>query len=302
MPVLMPMALTSAVKTGFQHFLADLDVYRSRFVYKPLDALLTAGLRPKRSAASDLLCIGRIRSANYEKVASAANLIDAVLPGTARRILSYLLRPARLPVTATRVHLLGFGSGATVFLLDVPAEQPASIVLKVYRRSLGKRLAALIEQAEALRGKHKMLSAWYARCDVVVPVWYTIVHGPLLGLPGVACFQPYIDGEKLDIFEDVSDDDLIKLIKEDELLRKAFADFVRRTIELMESKGLCPDLTGRGNLLLFEKEGRRGLRLIDYGIFDLAGRKNIGARAYGRLTERVGRLERICKAIDDGVR
>ena len=89
-----------------------LETVRSRLLYRSLDAVVTAPLRPRRSVAQYVGSILASRASNYGRVGSFVNLVDAVLPGTARRAGKLICRPIELPFPAEKVELLAYGSGA----------------------------------------------------------------------------------------------------------------------------------------------------------------------------------------------
>ena len=57
------------------------------------------------------------------------------------------------------------------------------------------------------------------------------------------------------------------MLEEDQPLRTQFVSFAQRVLEL-EKRGLFPDLIGPGNLIAGEVRGRRGLWIVDYGLYD----------------------------------
>jgi hypothetical protein len=241
-----------------------LDIVRSRFIYKSLDAVLTASLRPRRRFFACLKSILSRQSSNYNRIATVANLMDLVVPGSARHAAHLLYRPRRLPFTASRFELLAYGSGSTVFRFTTDDGQK---ILKIYRKSLGKKGTSLWQLAGMFKRKYETLHSWYGGpLEIMEPAAFLILHGPVLGHPAVVCLQSYVEGEKKDFLADFSDDDLIQLLRENEDLRRQFIFFARKTLEIHSTWGLSMDLLGEGNLLLVRHGDLLRLRLIDYGI------------------------------------
>jgi hypothetical protein len=246
---------------------SSLESVRSRIVLKALDALMTAPLRARRSLRSDCQRMLDPRCPNYERTACLAGLVDRIIPGFSARLSQTLIRPARLPLVATQVELLGFGSGATVLLLNTPV---GPRVLKIYRRSLGRSPKSLLELAKAFRRKHQIISRWYNReFDLVLPTDFLVLHGPLLSFPAVAALQPYIPETKKDLFRDFDPPELLEVLRSDPQLGRQFAFFARQAIQLHAQLGLAPDFLGRGNVAVVMAGSSQNLRIMDYGIFDL---------------------------------
>lgn len=273
-----------------------LDTVRPRFLYKSLDAAMTACLRPKQRLLTQLGSILSPPSSHYKKVTSLVNLVDTVFPGTARRASNFLCRPRYLPFATVRVRLLGYGSGSTVCLLE---RENGPKVLKIYRRSLGKDLQELLKLADIFRGKYEAISSWYGGpWSPVLRADFLILRGPLLGRPAVGCLQPYIGGEKKDLFRDFSYDELISLMQENNALRAQFVFFAKRTIHLYATESLCVDLLGNGNLIVTTNGNTLGLQLIDYGIFDLKNAK-IPSATFARTESYISRLKLLLEGISN---
>jgi hypothetical protein len=203
-----------------------------------------------------------------------------------------LIRPSRLPFRAPAVELLGYGTGATVFLLEGSA---VPRVVKVYKRSIGRERSSLIRSARRYRGKYQQLAAWYG--PLVLPCEFMVAHGPLLGRPAVVAVQPYVGGRFRDPLQTVPARELVRLLEADDELRAEFVAFARKTLEV-HARGQFPDVFGLNNLVLLEDGGRMRLRLIDYGVFDLASHS---ARAVlPRAAGFASRLEALLHEVGDG--
>ncbi len=267
---------------------AVLEALRVRLVYRALDAVLTAPLRPSRSRIEDLRGALSPRSSYYERVASLTGCIDSLLPGAGRRAARRLLRPGLIPFSGGPVDLLGSGSGSTVFHL--PMER-GRYVLKVYRRTIGRSAERLVRLAAWYRQKHRTVSSWYpGPFSIVAPAGFVVLHGPLLARPGVACLQPYIEGMR-GFFEDLDEGEQVRRLEGDAGLKDQFCFFARRTLEVSEASGCCPDLLGSRNLVVTGVRGNSALKLIDYGIIDLRALNAGPSSASSRISKVLSRLK-----------
>ncbi len=271
------------------------DSLKSRFLYRSLDAVVTAPLRPPRRFTAHLRSVLNVRSSNYDRVGSLVNMVDAIIPGTARRAGSIICRPVKLPFPADRIEPLAFGSGATVFLIQ---DGDRRRVLKIYRKSLGagpQRLASLIEM---YRAKYETIRSWYdGVTELVWPAEFMTLPGPVLGRPAIACVQDYIDGEMTDFFEGFSNGDLATVLRSSETLRRQFLHFAERTLDVARSQRRCPDFLGLNNLTIVGDGHGRRLRLIDYGSVGLEGCGDRTPEVRERITgclERIRSLAELC--------
>ncbi len=258
------------------------ETARRRLLYKPLDAVVTASLRPRRGFAASLRSMLTPRSSNYDRMGSLINLLDAMVPGTARRATELVCRRMDPPFDAERIELLAYGSGTTVFLAEGSS---GSRVLKIYRKSLGasaRRLPGLVEE---FRQRYDVIRSWYDGLPGLVwPGEFIVLRGPILGRPAVACVQDYIDDETTDFFRGFSNGELAAVLGGSRVLRRQFLLFAERTLDIYRSQRCCPDFLGENNLSIVGSGGDRRLCLIDYGMFDLAATD-------GRTPETLDRIE-----------
>jgi thymidylate kinase len=268
-----------------------IDHLRSRFFYKALDASTTAELRSPHRATPSLSSVLRLSTSAYESVRWLVRTTNGLMPGTSRWIRRALVQASYLPCNGV-VELIGFGSGSTVYLLhDAESErtgEPAH-VLKIYRRSLGRRLPALLELAEEFHTKYRTISTWYGGGSLVQPTHFAVVHAPILDQPAVACFQPYIAGSIEDFFAR-TDAELLALLTSNERLRSQFHAFAAGTLRALEQEGRCVDLLGPGNLALIGSAGEHRLCLLDFGIFDLAQQNRKAPQLAARIRELAERI------------
>ncbi|MHC4082300.1 MAG: hypothetical protein ACYS15_04455 [Planctomycetota bacterium] len=273
------------------------ETVRSRLLYRSLDAVVTAPLRPRRTLGAHLRSVLSPRSTNYDRVGSLAGIVDAIAPGTARRAGALICRRTELPFRTDRVELLAYGSGATVFVAEAGSRRR---VLKIYRRSLGvsaERLQALLAEYQ---DKYDTIRAWYeGDAGLVWPAEFMVLPGPILGRPAVACVQEHIGDEARDFFRGFTDEELAAALNGSDELRRQFLFFAERTLHVCRSHRRCPDLLGEKNLSIVGRGGGRRLRLIDYGVFDLGdGRRAAVRERVGAYLDRIGSLAQHLGAAD----
>jgi len=243
---------------------------RSRFILRAFDAVLTA--RPLHTPGG--IALPR-RGSNYGRVHLAVRLTNLAVPTAVTWAKGRLHQPQHLPFADRATDVLSFGAGSTVYLVGQRRTDPAGadLVLKVYRKSLGRTSRTLLQQARALRDNYRLICSWYAGSGVTVPTDVLIVQGPLLGHPVVACVQPYIGGEKHDFFELARAGALATLLREHAALLAQFQRFVERTVDVLEAEDRCVDLISRNNLLVVRRGDDVTLQLIDYGVLDLRAQR-----------------------------
>lgn len=234
---------------------------RLRFVLRPLDALLTAGEAARPTLGAELRTLTRRRVAHYERLRSLAALVTQPLPPVGRAIRRTLLDPERLPFRGRGLELLAHGTAATVFRLAGCAGQPARI-LKVYRWTLAQEPALRLQMARRHRVRYSLLAEAFG--PYLLRTHFLVLNGPLRGWPVAACLQEEIE-TTLDPLA-LSDAELLACLRARPGLGAAFVDFSRR-LGAFRERGFFPDLLGPGNLLVVA--AGTGLRLIDYGLFDL---------------------------------
>jgi thymidylate kinase len=276
-----------------------MDKGRSRYVYKMLDAFTTAGLTSHPIEGTSPPS-SRMRSSAFELVRRVVGTAEAVVPGTIRWIRASLIHATHLPCKGG-VELIGFGSGSTVFLLKNAELQPTPSpeqVLKIYRRSLGRSLPALLDLAEEFRTKYRTICQWYEEGSFVHPTHFAVLHAPMLDQPSVACFQPYIAGGMTDFLER-KDEELLSLLASHDRLRDQFSAFAECTLRTLEHERRCVDLLGHGNLALVHSGGEYRLCLLDFGIFDLATVERNAPRVAARVTRQMERIRSLQAAARD---
>lgn len=268
-----------------------LAALRTQVLYKALDAVLTTPLRPPAPLGEAL----RAGTAHYARVGALVGLLDRLRPGLAQALSRALMRTGQLPLAHQQVELLGYGSGATAYLVE---HEAGRAVLKVYRRSLGQPPIGLARIAQEFQTKYKTVAGWYnGRHDLVPPAVVLILAGPLAGLSAVALLQPYVAGPRRDLFLDFSDDELCALFGREPTLRDEFLAFAGRTLRVYRQEGRCVDFVGRENVVVVGDDRPR-LRVLDNGIFNLAALAESAPGTAALVTQRLSRLQQLQSRVE----
>lgn len=267
------------------------EFIRTRLIYKSLDAALTATLRPQQVRQKYLKMLISRRASNYERVAAGTNLIDTFVPGFAHKLSTRLINSSRFPFANADLQLMSYGSGSTVFLLKRPEED---WVLKIYRRSLGKKGESLAQIAAHFKVKYETVCSWYnSRFNLVPEAHFLILYGPIFSKPAAAVLQRYIHGNKSDFFLDHSNQTLLHLMNQDPELVGSFLFFAEQTFKIQQQHNLCVDFLGRENLMLVEQNGRYKLLVVDNGIFNLATVQHNAPEIWNRIEIRLERIRNL---------
>ena len=262
--------------------------FRSKFFYKSLDAVLTAPLRPRQKKRDYVRTVLDFGASNYDRVAAGTNLVNAIIPGSVKKISAPLRNTAGFPLPDVEVELMSYGSGSTVFLLKQPGKK---WVLKVYRRSLGKKGQSLDQIANHFKTKYQKVCSWYNDgFDLVPPAHFLLINGPIFGSPAAAVLQKFIDGRKHDLFLDFTDEDILHLMEKNSNLLEQFLYFIKKTLSIFESYNKCFDFLGRENLMLVKNNDNYRLLVIDYGIFHIPDLMYTDPQAYNEIQARLVRL------------
>lgn len=269
---------------------------RSQYVLKALDYLVTADVG---SSEGQMAHAAEAGSRSHKRARRAIHSFRAFLPDLTGRIRRTLLDPSALPFAGRPVGVLGFGSTATVFLLPLTSmhgeARPA--VLKIYRRSLGRPVTVLLQQARARQATHDRASAWYDGSGIVLPAHHLVVQGPLLRAPAVACVQRYLAGAQTDPFRDLTGEQLIALLREHPGLAGQFRIFAERTLHAADTEDACVDIVGPGNLVIVpERDGPR-LLLIDVGVYEFERKRVRSPRAFEVLLRRLAFLRHLTREV-----
>jgi hypothetical protein len=236
---------------------------RMRGLQRPLDALLTAGARP-RGFSSTLRALVRLRSSNYDRLQALAGLANAIAPPFGRALQGALLDTTRLPFVNARVAPEAQGSAATVFRLDLGAGR-APYALKVYRWTLGLPAELAHPIVRRQRARYALLREELG--EYVLSTHFLLLHAPLCAWSAAASLQPFVERSSDLLLR--SDEELLGLLRSRPPLAAEFVAFARRVLAL-RARGFFPDVLGPGNLLLEERSGGARIRLVDCdGLYDL---------------------------------
>jgi hypothetical protein len=235
---------------------------RLRYVRRSMEAVLAASLGPRPRLLATLGAL-RSRAPRYERLRDLVRLAIVALPPLARWLQRALLEPRRLPFRASALELLGSGSAATVFRIELESQE-RPLALKVYRWTLGLSAAELARVSRRHRARHEELRRWFG--ESVLPTHFLVLNGPLRALPVAVCLQERLPGSA-DLLA-LSDDEILRRLRARPGLRAEFVRFAHRLLEV-RGLGFLPDLLGSGNLLLVERGTETCLRLVDFGLLDL---------------------------------
>ena len=263
-------------------------------MYRACDAALTAELGASFFPATQPTGI-EAGPRRYRTAQRVLNLAAVALPAAYRWWRARLMQPVHLPLAERSVVLLAFGSDVTVFLVWKDASDRAdddATVLKVYRRSLGMRPEALLEEARIRRRLYERVAAWYAGGGLMLPTHFLVCHGPLLARRAVACVQPFVSGPQKDVFTEVPQTHLVELLRAHVPLRRQFLLFAEQTLRAAEREGACVDIVGRGNLVLLGAGDAQRLLLLDYGVYTFS-KQTIAPAARAEMSRRLDFLRRV---------
>ena len=267
---------------------------RSRFLYRALDAIVTADPEGLLHNAPQ----EGLRTSNFRRIQRLVRATHGLLPRSVSWIRRRLHHQRSLPFHADVREMVGYGAGSTVYRISSQRVGPSrDLVLKVFRQSIGQPLPVLLQQAGMLRERHRRVSEWYAGLSVSVPVDYVVLHGPLLDQPAVAGIQRFVDGDKRDFFELVESGGWSELVQAHPPLRAQFRCFVERTLAAFDMEDACLDLVGKDNLMVVMGDGDPRLQVIDFGVIDLADRRTSAPWLAEAATERVMLLLRLYEEV-----
>ncbi len=257
-------------------------------------AVLLSPLQPEQSTLSQPESALFADKSSYKRAISMVNLINGVIPGIADKLAHWMYSNNRLPWAPVDIELIAAGSGAAVFRLKW---KHGDKVLRIYRKSLGKSSRGLLSIAKYYKRNYEMVLAWYGNSlELMLPMEFLVMQGlPLIG-PVAASLQPYVHGQKQDLFRDFSDDELLRLLQENNYLRDQFIFFAQQTIQQWTERRLCYDLLGRENIMLAKEGTNLRLRIVDVGIFNLETLASERPETMSQLEQRMNRLSSLHKA------
>ena len=272
-------------------------MYRPQIISQIFYAVLLAPLQSERSISLQLRSALLANTSSFDRVMSLVNLIDRITPGFANALSHWFYKKNRFPWTLVDTELMAAGSGAAVFKLNW---RNGTKVLRLYRKSLGKPSPGLVEMAAYYKKNYETILSWYGSAkDLVLPMQFLVLQGlPLIG-PVAASLQPYVHGQHRDLFQDYSDDELLRILAANREVREQFLVFVRQTICQWEEGKMCYDFIGRENLMLVKQGTSYKLQLVDVGIFKFDGSMKIPPEKVAQIEQRIKRMAAIYELAKD---
>ena len=263
---------------------------RPRLISKLFYGLLLASLRQQSSSPTSLKAILFQKRSGYRRTVSVVQFVDDLIPWFKFTDLSsqWISKNNRFPWVSVETELIASGTGAAVFRVSW---RGAEKVLRIYRRSLGKPLGGLLQVAAYYKSNYEMLLSWYgSSAGLVLPMDFLVLQGPSLVGPVTASLQPYIHGQKYDLFEDFSDNELLALLAKNDPLRQQFLCFAGQTLLQWHDHKMCFDFLGRDNIMLVDQSGKYSLCISDCGIFKFDDLNSKYVRIKPRFEQRIDRL------------
>lgn len=237
-----------------------------QLISKIFYAVLLSSLQSNPPSTVSRRFLPRYDSSRYSRAVSIVHMVDRVIPGVSTRLSRRIYINSRFPWRQVSTELIARGSGAAIFKLNW-SHGPK--VVRIYRRSLGRSLDGLLKVAAYYQSRYRMLSNWYGGPLGLVPeMQFLVLQGPSLVGPVAASLQPYIQGQKRDLFQDFTDDELLRLLKEKHFFREQFLFFAKQTLRQWEEGKMCLDFLGRQNVMIVNQGGNYRLCLPDLGIFE----------------------------------
>jgi hypothetical protein len=269
----------------------------SPVISKLFYAVLLSTLQQEQTTVDHLQSALFRGKSSYKRTMSTVNLVDRLIPGIARGLSRWMYKNNRFPWEPIDIELIAFGTGAAVFKVNWNNKDK---VLRIYRKSLGKPYRGLVEMAAYYKNNYETVRSWYGSADgLVLPMEFMVLQGlPLIG-PVAASLQPYIHGQRQDLFEDHSDDELLQLLAANREVREQFLVFARQTMRQWEEGKMCYDFVGRENLMLVKHGAHYRLRIADVGIFKFdAPMKDLPGKM-AQIEQRMSRMAAIYELAKD---
>lgn len=256
----------------------------SKIVY----AVLLSSLQSHPSTTAPSRPFRRPDSSRFNRAASIVRIIDRVIPGVSKRLSRRIYINSQFPWSPVSTELIARGSGAAVFKLNWSSGPK---VVRIYRRSLGHSLDGLLRVASYYQNRYRLLCGWYGGSLGLIPeMEFLVLKGPHLVGPVAASLQPYIHGQKSDLFLDFSDEELLRLLKAHPLVREQFLFFARQTLRQWDEGKMCLDFLGKQNVMIVNQGGKHRLCLPDLGIFEFETLAEKHPRKISQIEKRINRL------------
>lgn len=275
----------------------DRMLSRSPVISKLFYAVLLSTLQQEQTTVDHLPSALFRSKSSYKRTMSTINLVDRLIPGITRGLSRWMYKNNRFPWEPIDIELIAFGTGAAVFRI---AWKHGDKVLRIYRKSLGKSFRGLVEMAAYYKKNYETVRAWYGSAQgLVLPMEFMVLQGlPLIG-PVAASLQPYIHGQRQDLFEDHSDDELLQLLAANREVREQFLVFARQTMRQWGEGKMCYDFVGRENLMLVKHGAHYSLRIADVGIFKFDASMKDLPEKMAQIEQRMNRMAAIYELAKD---
>lgn len=273
-------------------------LYHPSFISKLFYAVLLSPLQPKQSTLIRPQFALFPDNPGYRRAISTIKLVDGAVPGIADRSSRWMYKNNRFPWAQIDVELIAYGSGAAVLRLNW---EHGDKVLRIYQKSIGKSACGLLEIAKYYKRNYETVLSWYgSSLDLILPMEFLVLEGlPLIG-PVAASLQPYIHGEKQDLFQDFSDHELSSLLGANGFLREQFIFFAQQTLHQWIERKRCYDFLGRENVMLVKEGADYRIQVADAGIFNLEILANASPgkmSQLGKCMDRLASLYRLAREI-----
>ncbi|MBL7159919.1 hypothetical protein ISS85_05560 [Candidatus Microgenomates bacterium] len=201
------------------------------------------------------------RTPKGARLKDGMHLAGSVIPGFERFCARLLTSVDKFPLYPTKLELLDYGGGNTVFLAETMGMKR---VLRVNRESIGLPKRELLAKVQEVRQVYRTIQSCYSDIPgLVLDEEFFIAHGHLLGMSALVTSQPYLEGEIKCFFNDYSEKELLSLMAEDTNLRKTFSLFADKLLHVYSETGSCVDILGSKNLAIVEEDDQHRLVLLD---------------------------------------
>jgi hypothetical protein len=162
--------------------------------------------------------------------------------------------------------IIGRGGGSKVYILKSLDKKLSSYVIKIIKNLYAEIILNNSEDAAvALKNEYEQIRSWYKgdAQKVFLPEYILKLKNPKNKKIAIAILQIYQGGEIKDIFNETKKEDLIKILQENEVLRKIFINFTEQTIKHADETQEILDFFGNKNLSLINDNGNYKLMVID---------------------------------------
>ena len=205
----------------------------------------------------------------YRKLVSAVDMVMELMPEAISKKLKKALDDkdySELPFDLEKYDFkekIGKGFVSRVHLLESKKTDEASYVLKMdfYNEGSNKDLheVAVVQQEE-----YKKIKENFQAIPGLIPKEQTLITtDKKKKTPVIATLQEFVGGDLCDLFVDIEKNELIKLLNDNEGLKKEFLEFERIASSMAKKESEVIDLLGDKNLSIVQVNDEPHLRFID---------------------------------------